>query len=52
MVSDKKLNIRESIYLEDLKKASKMGLLEKLRLGLELSDLCRYLQSKALKRKR
>jgi hypothetical protein len=48
----KKLNIRESLYLEDLKRASKLGLLKKLKLSLELSDFCRYLQSKTLKRKR
>lgn len=42
-----KSKIREKIYLEDLKKASKMKPAEKLKLALELSDFCRYLQSKS-----
>ncbi len=41
-----KSKIREKMYLEELKKASKMAPAEKLKLALELSDFCRYLKNK------
>lgn len=44
----KKLSIREIAYIEDLKNAAKKNFSEKLKLALELSDFCRYLQSRSL----
>ena len=42
----KKLSIRGRIYINDLKRVAIMKPLEKLKTSLELSDFCRYLESK------